>query len=102
MAHFKLYFDHDMEEFSYTDSNITRAIEKDVLVNFSGKGKYSAPEFTWNTEIAPTALKFYNSDKLGKQYENDMFVAGFLNGNVYHFDLNGNRTALNVDGALIE
>jgi glucose/arabinose dehydrogenase len=86
--------------FSYTDSNITRAIEKDVLVNFNGKGKYSAPEFTWNTEIAPTALKFYDSDKLGKQYENDMFVGGFLNGDIYHFDLNENRTALKVDGTL--
>jgi glucose/arabinose dehydrogenase len=89
-----------LRSFSYTDSNITRAIEKDVLVNFNGKGKYSAPEFTWNIEIAPTALKFYDSDKLGKQYENDMFVAGFLNGNVYHFDLNENRTALEVDGGL--
>jgi len=45
-------------------------------------------------------LKFYDSDKLGKQYENDMFVAGFLSGNIYHFDLNENRTALTVDGAL--
>jgi glucose/arabinose dehydrogenase len=86
--------------FSYTDSNITRAIEKDVLVNFNGKRTYSAPEFTWNIEVAPTALKFYNSNKLGKQYENDMFVAGFLNGYIYHFELNENRTALKVDGAL--
>jgi glucose/arabinose dehydrogenase len=86
--------------FSYTDSNITKAIENDTLVNFNEKGKYSAPEFTWDIEIAPTALKFYDSDKLGKHYENDMFVAGFLSGNIYHFDLNENRTALTVDGVL--
>jgi glucose/arabinose dehydrogenase len=84
----------------YFSSNITKATEKDMLVNFSGKGKYSAPEFTWNIPVAPTALKFYSSDKLGKQYENDMFVAGFLSGNIYHFDLTQNRTALRVDGAL--
>ena len=69
--------------FSYTDSNITKAIENDTLVNFNEKGKYSAPEFTWDIEIAPTALKFYDSDKLGKHYENDMFVAGFLSGNIF-------------------
>src|SRR5918992_1192419 len=86
--------------YSYMDSNITEETEKDTLVNFNGKGKYSAPEFTWNIEIAPTALKFYDSDKLGKHYENDMFVAGFLSGNIYHFDLNENRTALTVDGVL--
>ena len=86
--------------FSYTNSDIIGAMEKDVLVNLNGKGKYSAPEFTWNIPIAPTALKFYDSDELGKQYENDMFVAGFLSGDVYHFDLDENRTALKVDGAL--
>jgi aldose sugar dehydrogenase len=47
------------------------------LVNFEGKGKYSEPEFVWNHTVGPTALKFFNSDKFGKEYENDMFVAGF-------------------------
>jgi aldose sugar dehydrogenase len=48
----------------------------------------------------PTALKFVNSDKLGKKYENDMFVGDFVNGNNYHFELNNNRTKLNLDSAL--
>ena len=75
-------------------SNTTKATEQDILVDFSGKGKYSSPEFTWYMAVAPTALKFYDSDKLGKEYENDMFVADFLNGDIYHFDLNENRTEL--------
>ncbi len=29
-----------------------------------------------------------------------MFVSDFHNGNLYHFDLNGNRTALELNGPL--
>jgi glucose/arabinose dehydrogenase len=70
------------------------------LVDFGGKGKYRAPEFVWYQTIAPTALKFLNSTKLGKQYENDMFVGDYNNGNLYHFRLSQNRTALVLNGAL--
>ena len=44
------------------------------LVDFGGKGKYRNPAFIWFETVAPTALKFFNSTKLGKQYQNDMFV----------------------------
>ncbi|MGA8914253.1 MAG: PQQ-dependent sugar dehydrogenase [Nitrososphaeraceae archaeon] len=64
------------------------------LVDFGGKGKYRSPEFTWHQVVAPTAIKFLNSNKLGKQYENDMFVGDYLYGNLYHFKLNQNRTGL--------
>ena len=55
------------------------------LVDFAGKGKYSPPEFTWLKPVAPTALTFLNSVKLGKQYQNDMFVGDYKNGDLYHF-----------------
>jgi aldose sugar dehydrogenase len=67
-----------------------------VLVNIGGKGTYRDPEFVWSQPIAPTALKFFNSDKLGKQYQNDMFVGDIINGNLYHFKLNEQRTGLLV------
>ena len=38
------------------------------LINFDGKGIYRSPEFVWNQTVGPSALKFLNSDKLGKQY----------------------------------
>lgn len=70
------------------------------LEDFGGKGKYSAPEFVWNsTTAAPTALRFLNSNSLGKSYENDLFVASFDDGVIYHFDLNENRTALKLDSS---
>jgi aldose sugar dehydrogenase len=70
------------------------------LVGFDGKAKYSEPEFTWYNTVAPTSLKFLDSDKLGKRYQNDMFVGDFNNGNIYHFDLNKERTKLILNGTL--
>ena len=70
------------------------------LVDFGGKGKYSPPEFTWRESLGPTAIKFLNSDRLGKQYENDIFVGDISKGNLYHFDLNEDRTQLVLEGPL--
>ena len=50
------------------------------------KGKYSPPEFTWRDSLGPRTIKFLNSDRLGKQYENDIFVGDIDKGNLYHFD----------------
>ena len=66
-----------------------------VILGESGKeGKYSDPEFVWNEPVGPTALKFLSSDKLGKKYENHMFVGDANTGNLYNFKLNETRTKL--------
>jgi glucose/arabinose dehydrogenase len=62
-------------------------------------GKYREPEFTWAIPMAPTAIKFLTSDRLGEQYENDAFVAD-VRGNIYHFELNENRDGLSLSGPL--
>ena len=72
------------------------------IVNFEGKGKYSDPELLWMDTEGPTAAKFLNSDKLGMQYVNDMFVGDVHNGWIYHFDLHEDRTALILDGLLAD
>ncbi len=69
------------------------------LEDFDGKGKYSDPEFTWNASIGVTSIKFLDTDRLSKQYENDIFVGDFY-GRIYHFDLNENRTELDLNGPL--
>jgi glucose/arabinose dehydrogenase len=74
----------------------------DDLVNFDGKGKYSSPEFTWQDTVGPTAIKFLTSPKLGSQYENDLFVGDINYGRLYHFDLNKNRTGLQLSGELAD
>jgi glucose/arabinose dehydrogenase len=70
------------------------------LVDFGEKGKYKVAEFIWFQMVAPTALKFLNSSKLGKQYQNDLFVGDYNNGNLYHFKLSQDRTALVLNGTL--
>lgn len=70
------------------------------LVDFNGSGKYSDPELIWNTPIAPTAIKFYNSEKMGNDYKNDLFVADANTGSIYHFDLSENRSSLLLQGPL--
>jgi aldose sugar dehydrogenase len=85
---------------NYYGGHVERHPEK-VLVDFDGRGKYSEPEFTWNQTVGPTALRFLNSDKYGKEYENDMFVGSANNnGILYHFDLYQNRTALDLQKPL--
>jgi glucose/arabinose dehydrogenase len=69
-------------------------LDPDDLVDFAGAGRYTPPKFVWNATVAPTALKFFNSDKFGEEYENDMFVGDINTGNLYHFDLNDDRTEL--------
>ena len=73
---------------------------EDSLEIFGGKGNYSSPEFIWYNTVAPTGLTFFNSSKFGKEYENDMFVGDYKNGNLYKFDLNKNRTGLLLFAAL--
>jgi aldose sugar dehydrogenase len=72
------------------------------LVDFGGKGKYSSPEFTWSNTVAPTALRFLASDKLGEQYKNDIFVGDVKFGNIYHFKLDKDRTGLALNGVLAD
>jgi glucose/arabinose dehydrogenase len=72
-------------------------LDREKLVNF-GKGNYSTPEFIWYYPVGPSAIKFLNSDKLGKQYENDIFVGNVNHANLYHFDLTENRTELLLKG----
>ncbi|MDP9288232.1 MAG: PQQ-dependent sugar dehydrogenase [Thermoproteota archaeon] len=72
------------------------------LVAFGGKGIYRDPEFTWQPTIGPTALKFFNSAKLGSQYQNDMFVGDVNTGSLYHFKLNQQRDGLALTGPLAD
>ena len=70
------------------------------LVDFDEKGKYSDPEFVWSITLGPTAIIFLHSDKLGELYQNDIFVGSIVTGNIYHFELNQDRTQFVLTGEL--
>lgn len=70
------------------------------IVDFEGTGVYRDPELVWMNTAGPTALKFLHSDRLGPQYQNDMFVGDVHNGRLYRFDLNQERNGLILPEAL--
>jgi aldose sugar dehydrogenase len=78
------------------------SLDANNLVDFGGKGKYSNPEFVWNSTVGPTAIKFLDSGKLGKIYQNDAFVGDVTTGNIYHFELDRSRTDLRLEGELAD
>ena len=79
---------------------VNKMIHPHGLVDFGGRGKYSPPEFVWKQTVAPTALKFFHSDKLGKKYQDSLIVGDFKTGSLYHFDLNKDRTELSLKAPL--
>jgi len=78
----------------------TVSLHPENLNDFNGSGRYSCPEFIWYTPVCVTSLTFLDSNKLGKQYQNDLFVGDFHTGNLYHFDLDEKRTKLSLDSPL--
>ena len=71
------------------------ATSDDLL--YFGQGSYAEPKLSWVTPIGITALKFLNSDKLGTQYQNNMFVGDVNNGLLYRFVLNEARDDISFD-----
>jgi aldose sugar dehydrogenase len=88
----------DVTGMAYMDEGFDR----DGLEDFGGKGEYSDPEFMWRLPVGVTSIKFLNSDRLGAQYKNDMFVADIHNGNIYRFDLDEQRRELLLEGLLAD
>jgi aldose sugar dehydrogenase len=84
----------------YGFSSSQKTFDKNKLVTFDGKGKYAEPKLAWGRTAGLTSLVFLNSDKLGAQYSNDMFVGEVHNGRIYHFDLNTARTDLVLPNSL--
>jgi len=76
------------------------SLNPEDLVDFDGRGKYSPPKFIWVPPVAPTAIKFLDSDKFGSEYINDIFVGDANTGRIYDFDLDEKRTGLDVKGQL--
>jgi glucose/arabinose dehydrogenase len=72
------------------------------LVDFNGRGHYYPPEFIWVKTVAPTGISFLDSDKLGPQYKNDLFVGSADGGRLFHFDLNEKRNGLVLKGNLTD
>lgn len=72
-------------------SNVT---SENNLVNFLGSSLYADPVFSWGRAVGVTDIEFYNSDRLGDDYTNNIFVADANNGHLYFFEVNEDRSGL--------
>ncbi len=67
---------------------------------------YSDPDFSWKFEVAPAGLGFISSGALGPQYQGDMILGAarttLLGGNLFRFNLTGNRRKIAVDDPRLE
>jgi aldose sugar dehydrogenase len=72
------------------------------LVQFPGS-QYADPNFSWFNPVGPTAIAFFDSDQLGAEYQNDLFVGDINNGRLYRFKPNSTRNGfLFADPALAD
>lgn len=72
-------------------SNVT---SENNLVNLLGSSSYADPVFSWGRAVGVTDIEFYNSDRLGDDYTNNIFVADANNGHLYFFEVNEDRSGL--------
>lgn len=75
-------------------SNVT---SENDLVNFLGSSSYADPVFSWGRAVGVTDIEFYNSDMLGTDYTNNIFVGDANNGDLYFFEVNEDRTGLQFE-----
>ena len=78
----------------YGISSSQKSFDTDELKTFDSKGHYEEPKLVWTESAGLTAIIFLDSDKLGNQYRNDIFVGSVHNGHIYHFKLNQDRNDL--------
>lgn len=81
-------------------SSLAKAFNLTDLEFFNGTGKYYDPIFEWFVPVGVTDLIFVPSDKLGKEYEGNLFVGDINGGLLYRFILNQSRTGLLLNDSL--
>jgi glucose/arabinose dehydrogenase len=69
-----------------------------TIVQVAGSN-YADPVFSWLNSVGLTAIAFLNSQALGSQYFNNAFV-GDMNGNLYRFAVNAQRSGFVLTGGL--
>ena len=77
-----------------------------VVLDEDPVSRYSDPEFSWKFEVAPAGLGFIAGRALGPQYEGDLIVGAarpnLAEGQLFHFNLTGNRRKIGVDDPRLE
>ncbi|MDQ3969992.1 MAG: PQQ-dependent sugar dehydrogenase, partial [Thermoproteota archaeon] len=83
-------------------SSFNNALNLNDLEFFNGTGEYYDPAFEWFESIGVTDLVVVPPDnnKLGEQYDGNLFAGEINSGYLYRFVLNQSRTGLLLNGSL--
>ncbi|HJU34073.1 MAG TPA: PQQ-dependent sugar dehydrogenase, partial [Nitrososphaera sp.] len=80
--------------------DMTNVTAESDLVNFEGSASsssYADPVFSWGRTVGVTDIEFYDSENLGDEYRNNIFVADANNGDLYYFEVNEDRSGLQFE-----
>jgi aldose sugar dehydrogenase len=96
-----------LQQTRWSPTNIADTPEQALARLFALPGSaFSDPELSWKFEVAPGGIGFLDSNDLGREYENDLFMGGardFLrNGHLFRFNLTRNRLDVDVDDERLE
>jgi hypothetical protein len=72
------------------------------LVDFDAKESTVHPSLYGNILLVSEPLIFLSTERLSKEYENNVFVGDVNNRRIYHFKLNQNRTGLFLEDPSID
>jgi glucose/arabinose dehydrogenase len=96
-----------LQQVRWPPTNIADTPEEALARLFMLPGAhYSDPEFAWKFEVAPAGLGFVDGRALGPQYDGDLILGAarttLLGGQLFRFNLTGNRQQIGVDDPRLE
>jgi glucose/arabinose dehydrogenase len=65
------------------------------------KARYTDPQLSWQTVVAPTDLEFMKFNSMQRARRNDIFV-GNISGDIYDLNLSATRKSLLLSGDLLD
>ena len=86
----------------YGFSSSPRNFDIHEMVTFDDRGKYSEPKLALGSSTGLTSIIFLDSNKLGTEYRNDIFVGAVHSSRIYHFDLNSERNDLVIPETVVD
>jgi aldose sugar dehydrogenase len=99
----------NLQQFRWGPERIADSPEEALSRLFVLPGShYSDPEFSWKLVVPPAAIGFVRGRALGPQFEGDLFVGSAEagdeeeGGQLFRFNLTGNRRKIAVDDAGLE
>jgi aldose sugar dehydrogenase len=96
-----------LQQIRWPPENIASTPEEALSRLFMLPGAhYSDPEFSWKFEVAPGGIGFIAGRALGPQYDGDLVTGAarftLLGGQLFRFDLTGNRRQVGADDPRLE